>query len=74
MVKVILESWREGLQKVALSKLQNEKLGMSLADCKRNVDMLLDDHSIILEIEDQIIAQEFLVEADRLGVNCKILE
>ncbi|WP_264525452.1 hypothetical protein [Flavobacterium sp. N502536] len=74
MVKVILESWREGLQKVALSKLQNEKLGMSLVVCKRNVDMLLDDHSIILEIEDQIIAQEFLVEADRLGVNCKILE
>ncbi|PIF70189.1 hypothetical protein [Flavobacterium sp. 2] len=74
MTKVILESWREGLQKISLSKLQNEKLGMSLTDSKRNVDMLLDDHSIILEIEDKIIAQEFLVEAKRLGVNCKILE
>ena len=74
MTKVILESWREGLQKISLSKLQNEKLGMSLTDSKKNVDMLLDDHSIIFEIEDEIVAQEFLVEAKRLGVNCKILE
>ncbi|UWY28863.1 hypothetical protein N4T20_02810 [Flavobacterium sp. TR2] len=74
MTKVILESWREGLQKISLSKLQNEKLGMSLMDSKKNVDMLLDNHSIVFEIEDEIIAQEFLVEANRLGVNCKILE
>ena len=55
MVKVMMESWREGLQKVALTKLQHEKLGLSLSESKRNVDMLLDDQIIILEIEDENI-------------------
>ena len=74
MTKVIMESWRCGLQKVSLTKLQYEKLGMSLKDSKRNTDMLLDDNVIILEIEDEKTAKEFLEEVEKLGVNCKILE
>ncbi|WP_394776899.1 hypothetical protein [Flavobacterium sp.] len=74
MTKVIMESWRYGLEKVSLTKLQYEKLGMSLKDSKTNTDMLLDDNVIILEIEDENVVQEFLKEADRIGVNCKILE
>jgi len=74
MAKVILESWREGLLKVSLTKLQNKKLGMSLIDSKTNTDMLLEDQIIVLEIEDKIIAREFFEEAEKLGVNCKFLE
>lgn len=73
MIKVMMESWREGLQKVALTKLQHEKLGLSLSESKRNVDMLLDDQIIVLEIEDENVAREFLEEANRFGVNCKII-
>lgn len=69
-----MESWREGLLKISLTKLQQEKLRMSLVDSKTNTDMLLDDNVIILEIEDLNIAKEFLEEAERIGVNCKIEE
>lgn len=74
MVKVLLENWREGLLKISLTKLQQQKLGMSLVDSKTNTDMLLEDQIIILEVEDLNIAKEFLEEAERIGVNCKIEE
>lgn len=74
MTKVVLESWREGLQKVSLTNLQHKKLGISLLDSKTNTDLLLDDRIVILEIEDIEIAKEFLKQAERIGVNCKIIE
>ncbi|CAC9973341.1 hypothetical protein [Flavobacterium panici] len=73
MAKVIMESWRYGLQVVSLTKLQYEKLGLSLLESKTNADMLLEDQIIILEIEDENVAREFLEEADRFGVNCRLL-
>jgi hypothetical protein len=73
MVKVLLESWREGLEKVSLTKLQMEKLGMSLKESKSNVDSLLENDQIILEINDENLAIEFLTEAEKIGVNCKFL-
>lgn len=74
MAKVIMESWREGLEKVSLTKLQNEKLRIPLVKSKSNTDMLLEGNSIVLQIEDENKAREFLEEAERIGVNCKILE
>lgn len=67
-----MQSWREGLQKVSLTKLQYEKLGISLVDSKTNTDLLLENQIIILEIEDESVAQYFLEEADKLGVNCRM--
>lgn len=72
MAKVILEGWREGLKKVSLTKLQIEKLGMSLKEYKSNVDSLLEDEKIVLEIDDENLAKEFLEEAEKLGANCKL--
>jgi hypothetical protein len=45
-----------------------------LLDSKTNTDLLMDDHIIILEIENIELAQEFLKEVERIGVNCKILD
>lgn len=73
MVKVILESWREELKKISLTKLQMEKLGMALKESKSNVDSLLDNEKIILEIDDENLAKEFMEEAERIGVDCKFL-
>ncbi|MGN7812048.1 hypothetical protein [Flavobacterium sp. 22076] len=73
MAKVILESWREGLEKISLTKLQMDKLGMSLKESKSNVDALLEDDRIILEIDDENLAIEFFKEAEKIGVNCKLL-
>jgi uncharacterized protein YuzE len=73
MAKVILESWREGLEKISLTKLQMDKLGMSLKESKSNVDSLLEDEKIIFDIDDENLAIEFFKEAERIGVNCKLL-
>lgn len=73
MAKVILESWREGLEKISLTKLQMDKLGMSLKESKLNVDALLEDERIILEIDNEDLAREFLNEAEKIGVNCKVM-
>jgi hypothetical protein len=73
MAKVILESWNEGLQKVSLTKLQVEKLGLSLKESKGNVDLLMDDKIVILEIKDNNLATCFLRESEKMGVNGKII-
>lgn len=74
MPKVIFESWREGLKAVSLVKLQKEMLGIGLKEAKTNLDNLLDDIKIILEIDDENLAKEFLKEADKFGVNCKFIK
>lgn len=48
-------------------------LGKSLTESKSNVDSLLDDKKIILEIESLDLANEFLKEADKIGVNCELV-
>jgi hypothetical protein len=73
MAKIMPESWREGLEKISLAKLQMDKLGISLKQSKSNVNSLLDDEKIILEINDENLAKEFLEEAEKLGANCKFL-
>ncbi len=72
MAKIILESWREGLEKVSLTKLQVDMLGKSLKESKLNVDSLLDDKKVIIEIDNIDLAQDFLEEAEKIGVNCKL--
>ncbi len=73
MTKVILESWREGLGKVALTKLQIEMLNLSLKESKKNVDSLLDNNQIVIEIDDNNLAREFYNTAEKIGVNCKLI-
>lgn len=72
MIKIILESWREGFEKVSLTKFQMEMLGKSLKESKSNVDLLLEGNKVIIEMENLDLAKVFLHEADKLGVNCKI--
>lgn len=73
MAKVILESWRVGLKKIPLTKLQHEMLGKSLKESKSNVDRLLDNEEVIIEIDDLDLAQNFMEEAEKIGANCKLL-
>lgn len=73
MAKVILDSWREGLEKISLTKLQVNMLGKSLIESKSNVDSLLDDKKVIIEIESLDLANEFLKEAEKIGVNCVLV-
>ncbi len=72
MVKVIFENWREGIQSVSLCKMQVEKLGLRLKEAKINVDLLLNDEKVVFEIEDEILAREFILESEKLGVTCSL--
>ncbi len=73
MAKVILKSWREGLEKVSLTKLQVDMLGKSLKQSKSNVNLLLDGEEVVIEIDDLDLADKFLKEAEKLGVICQLL-
>ena len=73
MAKVVFQSWNEGLEKVSLTKLQMNILGMSLKESKINVDDLLDGKTILFVIDDNTMARTFYNESIKLGVNCEIL-
>lgn len=74
MTKVIMKSWREGMKKVSLSKLQVELLQKTYTIAKQNVDKLLDGEIIVLEIEQEAVAVEFYESAEKLGVDCLIMD
>ncbi len=73
MAKVIMKSWRYGLEKVNLTKLQKDMLGMGLKDSKDNVDALLEGKEVILEIEDNVLAEEFYIKIEKIGVNAELI-
>lgn len=70
MAIIIIKSWREGLQKVSLTKLQNDLLKKSLKESKNNVDLLLDGNEIRIVIEDIALAEEFVLRANEIGAEC----
>lgn len=72
MYKVVMLGWREGLQKVSLSKLQMELLNKGLKEAKNNVDSLLEGNEVVIKIENENLAKEFSDKANSLGVNCVI--
>lgn len=74
MAKIILEKWQEGFEKVSLTKLQIDLLGKSLMESKLNVDSLLDDKRVIIEIDDLNLAQKFLKEVEKIGVNSILIK
>jgi hypothetical protein len=70
MVRIIMNRWKEGLQKVSLAKLQAELLDKSLAESKRNVDLLLEGKKVEIDIDDDRVANIFLRKANEIGVDC----
>lgn len=67
MSRIIMTSWVEGLQKVSLTKLQMEILGIGLKEAKENVDLLLDGQQITLEVSNIDVANLFQKNAQELG-------
>lgn len=74
MAKLVMIGWREGMEKVSLTKLQIEMLGISLKESKLNVDLLLEGKEVVLEIKNDVIAKEFSQEAEKIGVKCKVYD
>ena len=72
MTAVIMSGWREGLQKVALTKLQTELLHKPLREAKTNVDNLLAGSAVALEVESRVVAAHFVAQAQALGAFCRL--
>lgn len=72
MIKIIMKGWRDGLEKVSLSKLQMNMLEKSLKESKQNVDDLLEGKEVNIEVYDVDIAKKFVEKANSLGAICKI--
>ena len=72
MSKIIMKSWREGLKKVSLTKLQVSLLHRPLAEAKNNVDFLLEGNEVEIETDNIALAQEFKIAANSIGVDCVI--
>lgn len=70
MTAVILNGWCEGLQKVALTKLQTDLLHKPLKEAKTNVDWLLEGRRIELQVETPSLAARFIALAQELGASC----
>lgn len=74
MVKVILDNWRENFEKVSLTKLQMDMLSKGLKESKSNVDNLLDGKEVIIIVDSLYLAKRFLNEANKIGVDGRILK
>ncbi|WP_026711592.1 hypothetical protein [Flavobacterium filum] len=70
MAQVTMKSWRYGMKKISLTKLQTELLNISLKEAHENVTKLLDNIEVILDIEDLNLALNFIKRAEEIGVNC----
>ncbi len=71
MKTIVMIGWQEGMQKVSLTRLQVELLGLPLKDSKENVDRLLEGTEVVIETNSSA-AGEFVKKAKKMGVLCKI--
>lgn len=74
MVKVVLQGWEEGFEKVSLTKIQMNILGFTLQASKQNVDRLLNDEEVVIQVHTLALASEFIVELNKIGVKYTLIE
>ena len=67
-----MTGWKEGLQKVSLTKLQITCLGLSLRESKENVDRLLEGNEVAVMGNTSESARKFVEKAKRIGVLCHL--
>ncbi len=72
MPKVTLKRWKPGLEKITLTKMLQEKAGLSLTSAKECVDRFLAGEEVTLHLPTSQEAA-FLGEAIiALGVDCEV--
>ena len=74
MTKVRFSGWQEGLRKVALNKVLQRYLNISLAPAKAYVDRILARKEVIVTVESRAAAENLVKEAGELGAFVEIVE
>ncbi len=73
MKVVVLDGWRPGLNKIALTKLIQQRAGLSLAAAKRQTDRLLEGEEAGILLPDSESAEDFVSELQQLGASAHVL-
>lgn len=74
MAKVLFKGWNYGLRKISLTKIFQQKAGLSLTMAKSKTDALLDGETFIIETETIEQAEELVKEAAAIGAVCEIIK
>ncbi|MEO8074554.1 MAG: hypothetical protein ABI686_15060 [Acidobacteriota bacterium] len=74
MAKVLFKGWNNGLKKISLTKLLQEKANLSLKEAKSKTDFLLDGETFFIETESIEEAVETAKQATAIGAVCKIIK
>lgn len=74
MAKVLFEGWNNGLKKMSLTKLFQQKIHLSLDIAKGKTDALLDGETFVVETESAELAEELAKEATAIGAVCEIIK
>lgn len=72
MTKLRLTGWREGMQKISLTKFLQAELGLSLKTSKQVVDDLLDGREVSLDIPLDQDVSALARAIQGLGATCRI--
>lgn len=70
---LVLDGWRAGLNKVALTKLLRERTDISLAAAKRQVDRLLDGDEVGILVDDRENVQDLVRDIETLGASARTI-
>lgn len=66
MVKITVQSWKPGFNKVQFNKLLRGHVGYSLSEAKFKIDQLLEGHQFEVNISSEGV-EEFRARAEKLG-------
>lgn len=66
MITVRFSGWKEGLRKVALNRVLQRYLDISLAPAKAYVDRILAQQEVVLAVESRAVAENLVKDARAL--------
>ena len=71
---LVLDGWRSGLNKVALTRILCSRANISLAAAKHHVDELLAGHTVTLPLADTVTAEAIAREVSTVGAVAHVAE
>ena len=73
MIRVIINGWTKGLNKVALNHLLRSHVQLGLREAKQAVDQLISGETIEFEVAEPTSAAAFCASASSLGACCSMV-
>lgn len=72
MTELHIVGWREGLQKISMTRLLKEQAGLRLSEAKSCTDRVLENELVIIQILDADNARKLAEQLEHMGAIVKI--